>query len=237
MAVNKVVFSGNTLIDLTGDTVTPENLAQGVTAHDASGNPIVGKMTSGGSASSDLPAGYERVSFILFNGGQIVDTGVVCNQDTKIKVIYTRESSESMYLYGVASTGNTASITAYLGGYWRFGSKAVTRTVSTSADLLHTVIHDKTGVDSIATKNTYSGVTDFETIGSLLIGGGRNASGTVGVASYVGKIFLIEMWQGAELVLRLIPVKGTSGHYRFYDTISGEFHDSITNKQLDGGNL
>lgn len=44
MAVNKVVYSGQTLIDLSFDTVTPETLAEGVTAHDKSGNPIVGTM-------------------------------------------------------------------------------------------------------------------------------------------------------------------------------------------------
>lgn len=42
MAVNKVVYDGETLIDLTSDDVTAETLAEGVTAHDASGNPIVG---------------------------------------------------------------------------------------------------------------------------------------------------------------------------------------------------
>lgn len=40
--VNKVVFGGNTLIDLTTDTVTPETLSRGVTAHNAAGRQIVG---------------------------------------------------------------------------------------------------------------------------------------------------------------------------------------------------
>lgn len=47
MANNKVQLSdGTVLLDLTGDTVTPEKLLSGVTAHDAAGNRIVG--TSGG---------------------------------------------------------------------------------------------------------------------------------------------------------------------------------------------
>lgn len=49
MAVNKVVINtengAQTLIDLTGDTVKPETLAKGVTAHDASGKQIVGTHT------------------------------------------------------------------------------------------------------------------------------------------------------------------------------------------------
>lgn len=44
MAINKVEFSGNTLIDLTGDSVTPETLALGATAHDASGQQIQGTL-------------------------------------------------------------------------------------------------------------------------------------------------------------------------------------------------
>lgn len=46
--VNKVEYYGETLIDLTEDSVTPETLAEGATAHDAAGNLItgIGKTTS-----------------------------------------------------------------------------------------------------------------------------------------------------------------------------------------------
>lgn len=44
MAVNKVIYDGNTLVDLTGDTVTATDLADGVKATGADGNPIVGLM-------------------------------------------------------------------------------------------------------------------------------------------------------------------------------------------------
>lgn len=47
--VSKVVFGGNTLIDLTGDTVCPEMLTGGITAHDMSGKLITGKMPNRGS--------------------------------------------------------------------------------------------------------------------------------------------------------------------------------------------
>lgn len=48
MAINKVVLqnadgTADTLIDLTGDTVSPEVLAKGVTAHGADGEVIVGE--------------------------------------------------------------------------------------------------------------------------------------------------------------------------------------------------
>lgn len=48
MAVNKVIYGGDTLVDLTGDTVTAETLADGVTAHNAKGETIVGTMKPSG---------------------------------------------------------------------------------------------------------------------------------------------------------------------------------------------
>ena len=45
---NKIVYGGQTLIDLTEDTVTPETLKQGVTAHDAAGEIITGTLVPSG---------------------------------------------------------------------------------------------------------------------------------------------------------------------------------------------
>lgn len=51
MANNKVIYDGTTLIDLTSDTVTPDTLLTGATAHDASGAQITGTATGGGDLS------------------------------------------------------------------------------------------------------------------------------------------------------------------------------------------
>lgn len=45
MAVNKIIYGGNVLIDLTSDTITADKLASGVKAHDASGAQITGTNT------------------------------------------------------------------------------------------------------------------------------------------------------------------------------------------------
>ena len=44
MAANKVIVNNQTILDLTGDTVTAATLKKGVTAHDASGAQITGTM-------------------------------------------------------------------------------------------------------------------------------------------------------------------------------------------------
>ena len=45
MAINKVVYGNNTLIDLTSDTVTADKILKGYKAHAASGEQIVGTST------------------------------------------------------------------------------------------------------------------------------------------------------------------------------------------------
>lgn len=57
MAVNKVVINDNTVLDLTGDTVTPSDLREGVTAHDATGMQITGtRPATSGTDTSDATA-------------------------------------------------------------------------------------------------------------------------------------------------------------------------------------
>ena len=59
MAVNKVVINNETKLDLTADTVSPDTLSKGITAHDKSGNVIVGTMESGG-AYTGLELGFDE---------------------------------------------------------------------------------------------------------------------------------------------------------------------------------
>lgn len=236
--VSRVEFDGRVLIDLTGDTVTPDTLAEGVTAHDKSGAAIVGTMSGGGGGGggeSGLPAGYRRCDYIRFNGKQVVDTGIICTQDTRIQTYFTRAASTQEYLYGVSSTGNTASVTAYLGGSWRFGAKSVSKATSTIGDRVgYAAYVDSTTISVSNSATSISGVASFETVGTLLIGSCRSAAGAVGAAQFDGTVAFFAMWAGATPVLKLVPV--TDGAvYRFYDTVSGTFHDSITDTPLDGG--
>lgn len=62
MAINKVVYGGNTLLDLTADTITPADLAQGVTAHDKSGASITGTNTKD-SDTSDADATASEILY------------------------------------------------------------------------------------------------------------------------------------------------------------------------------
>lgn len=192
---------------------------------------------TGGSGSGDLPDGWWRCDYIQFTGKQIVDTRIVCTQNTKIRVLFTRDSDNSMYMYGVVNSGNTASVTAYMtssGGSWRFGNKYSAKVIVTNEELVQTAIVTKTGFIRADDMASISEVNDFETIGSLIIGAVRSGGGTVETAQFIGKILSFEMWDGDESVLKLIPVtNGTA--FRFWDVVSRKFHDSITGTLLDGG--
>ncbi len=75
MGVSKVEVGGETKLDLTNDTVTPETLMEGYTAHGADGEPIVGTAKGGGSGSAMDPYLGETVSVDINNAtGVIVST-------------------------------------------------------------------------------------------------------------------------------------------------------------------
>ena len=64
MAINRVDFGGNTLIDLTGDTLeSAEQLLKGIIAHAKDGSQIVGTLEAGGGA--DISPWIDMVTFSI----------------------------------------------------------------------------------------------------------------------------------------------------------------------------
>ena len=74
--VNKVVYGGVTLIDLTADTITAEDLVAGVTAHDKSGAAITGTDTRDSDTSNDTASVAEILAGKTAHarGAQLVGT-------------------------------------------------------------------------------------------------------------------------------------------------------------------
>lgn len=198
---------------------------------------VITATGGGGGGGGELPDGYRQCDYIQFTGNQVVDTGIICNQNTKIKAAFTREKSSAHYLLGVASSDNKASVTAYLGGSFRFGDKSASKTPNTNEDMFYSAILSGSELTITNSKTSISGVNDFETVGTLLIGTCRSASGAVGVAQFVGKVPFVAIWQGEELVMKLIPVTDGNGVYRFYDIVSKTFFDSVSSTPLEGGDL
>lgn len=80
MAKNKIVFGNETLIDLTADTITAADLAQGKTAHDRSGAVITGTCTYDADTSDATASASEILSGqTAYAGGQEL-TGTMPNR-------------------------------------------------------------------------------------------------------------------------------------------------------------
>lgn len=62
MAVSKVVYGGQTLIDITSDTVSPNKLLQGATAHNAAGNSIEGVVPPYTYGTTDMTPGVSDLA-------------------------------------------------------------------------------------------------------------------------------------------------------------------------------
>ena len=74
MAVNKVIYDGETVIDLTGDTLTDaEQLLKGIIAHTKSGNVITGTLEASGGGLTIPTSKIKNIaldSFVLNSNSQ-----------------------------------------------------------------------------------------------------------------------------------------------------------------------
>ena len=82
MAVNKVVYGTEILIDLTNDTVTPDTLFKGCTAHRADGTIITGTLFEGFPDEQSL---YDTLQDL--NGDPVEDGS---GNEIKGKTVYRR---------------------------------------------------------------------------------------------------------------------------------------------------
>lgn len=93
--VNKVIYGGNTLIDLTNDTVTADKILASYTAHAASGAPITGSCTFDADTRDATAAVAEVLATKTFykNGSKLTGTmpnrGAVTGVITDVDAVYT----------------------------------------------------------------------------------------------------------------------------------------------------
>ena len=88
--INKVVYGGNTLIDLTGDTIQADKLLTGYTAHDKSGAPITGTCPYDADTSDADATAAEilRTKTAYVNGNKL--TGTMPNNGAVTGTITTK---------------------------------------------------------------------------------------------------------------------------------------------------
>lgn len=116
MEVNKVVYNGDTLLDLTSDTVTPQTLLSGATAHAANGQSISGTVDLNGKA--DKVANATAGNFAgLDENGNLTDSGKSASDFDNVWLGTRAEHT-------AAETTGTLPATAIIGIKDEFGSVA-----------------------------------------------------------------------------------------------------------------
>lgn len=135
-SINKVIYGGKVLIDLTGDTITAADLAYGVKAHDNSGNTILGTNTN----DSDTTDANATASEILL---------------TKTAYVNKNKITGTMPNRGAVS-GTISTLTPYTiqNGY-HDGSGTVSIDSTEAAKIIAGNI--KSGVSILGVTGTYSG--------------------------------------------------------------------------------
>ena len=79
MAVNKVIYGGNTLIDLTGDSVTKDKLLVGASAHTMAGVKIDGECTFDADTSDATAVSSEVLNGSIYYARGSKGTGTMPN--------------------------------------------------------------------------------------------------------------------------------------------------------------
>lgn len=139
MAINKVIYSGNTLIDLTGDTITESDLNYGITAHDKSGSVITGTNTKDSDTSSDTATQSEILATKTAHARGSMLTGTMANNGAVTGTISTKEQSYTIPI-----------------GY-HDGSGSVSISSTEQAKIIATNI--KSGVEILGVTGTYNGAS------------------------------------------------------------------------------
>lgn len=94
--INKIIYGGRTLIDLTGDTITPDKLAEGITAHDKSGAVITGTNTYDSNTQDATATVAEILSSKTAYARGTKLTGTMPNNGSQTGVISTKTGSVSI---------------------------------------------------------------------------------------------------------------------------------------------
>lgn len=173
-----------------------------------------------------LPEGYTEIEGIEFNADKVFALQAI-TQDNSIDVMFQRNSTASSdYLYGVLSSGNTASVTAYCAGNgaWRFGSQLV-RPNTADKDVHRMVITN--GLSRFDGVDTTFGESSFTTPDSLVLGGYRDVEGNV-YATFMGTVYFFRIWKGNNIDVELIPCVNNDGVEGFWNCVTQTFIEPMS---------
>lgn len=170
MGVNKVDFCGKTLIDLSSDTVVPEKMLEGTTAHAADGEPIVGTMSA---SSGGGPIESPLVVPFYINGG-------FSTSEVNVRIPLPISKPNKVIIKNLSMFGNTTgkSQTIY---FSISGKKKSDPSSSTNKNYYYLFLSKTKSTNSVSEEEL--DISDFDSLENLIIYK-SSASGTVLVTNF-----------------------------------------------------
>lgn len=111
MAVSKVIYGGNTLIDLTADTLTPDKALKGYTFHGADGEEKTGSCAFDVDSSGATAAVAEVLAGKTFAAKGKINTGTMPNNGA-VSLKITTKTQKATVAQGYHDGSGTAEIDA-----------------------------------------------------------------------------------------------------------------------------
>ena len=115
--INKVVYGGDVLMDLSADTVSAGSLLAGVTAHDASGGSVTGAIPSlpantytPGAASQTIPAGRYLAGAQTIQGDANLVAGNIRSGTTVFGVTGTLAAADATLYTGTSAPSSSLGV-------------------------------------------------------------------------------------------------------------------------------
>lgn len=179
MGNSKIVFGDRTLIDLSGDTVTPQDLRVGVTAHNAAGEQIAGQLDP---VQLSIIISVASGSVVTATKGSATVSGTAVNGSCTLIVPEAGVWSVKATRNGQTSNTVSVSVKDSYAVSLTFFSATITVTVDSGA----TVVLKKGGVTLQTKTSTGTAVFTVTETGTYTVEAtknGKTASGTVNVVS------------------------------------------------------
>ena len=160
MAVNKVDVNGSTVLDLTNDSVTPETLTLGATAHNAAGEQITGTyeapVTSVNEQTGDVVVTVESIGAQQKLYNLTLDTPIVENQTINPNSTYTFSSPITLNEYDIYWIDVQTVYEGKVQNRYQLLSRAVNGDSGITVQWMGYIILDTTGVTlEISSSGTY----------------------------------------------------------------------------------
>lgn len=179
---------------------------------------------------SGLPLGYTLLDYVVFDSTQVIDTGFIPDNNSRIESKCYR-TGDDCWFYGASPSNPRITLYHSRTGTCRWGYQSRSN-VGFVADTEYTIIEDKNGLNINGVDNPWTSGTDddFTCDRSLTIGNNNGSSGT---RYFAGNFYYMKIYNNGVLVRDFVPCQNALNVVGLYDRVNGVFY---TDTGLVAGN-